>query len=117
MSTNTFSGVACVDMAQVVADFTYKPGVRLELEEDRVRKPYGSILRVHVDTVDTRRLPAINPLELAHQTVVPEECYISEKFAKSFVRQCIRNMELHEMDEWLRYRGELLHDPHDGKVF
>ncbi|WKV22123.1 hypothetical protein 8UZL_00005 [Mycobacteroides phage 8UZL] len=32
-----------------------------------------------------------------------------------WIQECIRAMELHEMDEWLKIDGVMLHDPHSGK--
>ena len=28
------------------------------------------------------------------------------------VRRCFHNFATHEMDEWLQYKGKLIHDPH-----
>jgi hypothetical protein len=47
-----------------------------------------------------------------HPTAVPQQAYVDEQYARSFVRYCIHQMEAHETDEWLRYRGELVYDPH-----
>lgn len=30
-------------------------------------------------------------------------------------RDCVRALELHEMDEWLKIDGEMIYDPHSGK--
>lgn len=35
-----------------------------------------------------------------------------EEYAKDYIRFHIRDMEDHEIDEWFRYKGELVFDPH-----
>lgn len=39
--------------------------------------------------------------------------WVSEDYAKNLMRFYIREMEDHEIDEWIRYKGELVFDPHN----
>lgn len=41
--------------------------------------------------------------------------WINEEYAKHYIRDLLRRMEDHEIDEWLRYNGELINDPHEGE--
>lgn len=39
-----------------------------------------------------------------------------EKALQWWMRDIVRALEDHETDEWLRYNGELLNDPHKGEM-
>ncbi|WEV84108.1 hypothetical protein N855_gp64 [Mycobacterium phage Muddy] len=41
----------------------------------------------------------------------------SEKRQVCWFKECIRSMEHHEMDEWLKIDGVMIHDPHSGKNY
>jgi hypothetical protein len=41
--------------------------------------------------------------------------YHSDEYALEFMRFNIREMEDHEIDEWIRFKGELVNDPHKEK--
>lgn len=38
--------------------------------------------------------------------------WYSEDYSKHYIRDVLRRMEDHELDEWLRFDGKLLNDPH-----
>lgn len=38
-----------------------------------------------------------------------------EVYARDWIRWAIRQLENHEIDEWLRFNGELVFDPHKGE--
>lgn len=56
---------------------------------------------------DPRRIPLI-PVTATFML----EAYHGESYAKSWLRSALRQLEDHELDEWLRLDGELMNDPH-----
>ncbi len=96
----------------IIKAFTYKPGWQF------IASPMPSIvegidLRLIIisQTIDARpehngnvaQVQMFFDLTISHMT---EEMIIEH------VQNIIKGLELHEMDEWLRYDGELVVDPH-----
>lgn len=104
------------DLAAVLADMTYRPGVKMRTYQSF--EPFNqAVLELEVECIDSRgwQLPEPRKLTVVHRTIVPEYATGSTERALAFVRQCLVNLETHELDEWLRYKGDQLRDPHkDG---
>jgi hypothetical protein len=56
---------------------------------------------------EARRIPLL-PVT---STFILEQWH-GEEYAKGWLRNVLRQMEDHELDEWLRYEDELMNDPH-----
>jgi hypothetical protein len=107
-----------IDLRAVVADVTYKPSVTLKTYHDV--NPRLQVLEVVVDGPDSRdwQAPDRRNITIVHRTVVPDYALMNNDHAIAFIRQCLLNMEVHELDEWVRYRGEQLRNPHEpGDTF
>lgn len=98
-------------LQDVVARFTYRPDVEIRVALPNLQQAMTPAkLLLVVDTEDSR-----NPgkrIKVVHQTWIPQWVN-TEDMAKAFIRQCIAVMVAHEMDEWLRFDGQLLRDPHE----
>lgn len=90
-----------------VTQFKYKPNYEFALREDLGNFP---TLVVAFTGPDSRR--ASGPTIKVAQTA-PLPPPITLRTLKDTVRRCIHTLELHEADEWLSHRGELVNDPHE----
>lgn len=70
----------------------------------------GVTLYVICHTEDSRH-PG-RPIEIHHPTVIPDEYLNDDRAMVSFIRQCLIRLAIHEIDEWFRFDGELVNDPH-----
>lgn len=52
------------------------------------------------------------PLRVDHNYPVPPFDVLGEEGAQSFLRNIIHSVECHESDEWLKFNGEMVFDPH-----
>ena len=71
---------------------------------------FGS-LEIYHRTVNTRTR-AQEPYTAIHTAAIPEEAWDDEKVMLAFIRDHVMHVVTHEVDEWLRYDDELIHDPH-----
>lgn len=58
--------------------------------------------------------PSREMTEVMGNFIIPP--FVEQDGEESFLKwlmYSIKEVELHEMDEWARYKGELLHDPHE----
>ena len=60
---------------------------------------------------DPRRIPLV-PVTASFML----EFWHGERYAKDWLRSVLRQLEDHELDEWFRYEGELVNDPHEGEI-
>ena len=107
---------------QFFEDFSYKPNWEFEF----IFEIDYNECKVHITMrVPDSRRPLPEPLALDHmmgkRVVIPVvpitktlilEPWVNEDRAKSYIRWHTRDMEDHEIDEWFRYKGELVFDPH-----
>lgn len=91
---------------------TYKPNVKLNLyrETDRMM---GTILVLYI----TSKLPdAINrgkgEVEIGFRQIRPFDDFNDDGHVLEWVGHCLMEMEMHERDEWFRFNGKMLRNPH-----
>jgi hypothetical protein len=97
--------------------FTYKPGWGFTVCQDW-SYPGGLILHIQTESRPDANNPndrnRWNPVQTTARMHFPRD--MSPKQMESAFRgqllQAIRALELHEMDEWLRFDGEHVNDPH-----
>lgn len=100
-------------LRMIVGQVTYKPGWEFRLDI-----LYESSLHVSVVLRVTHREKDVGSdkevfLSLAIGFMFEEVQGIDDKeFVERYVYRLIRDAELHELDEWLKFRGEHLHEPH-----
>ena len=94
----------------VVNRLSYKPNVRMWVEGDRV-------LVMAMDCPDRdhpeRIIPVTSRQEIPHSMAQGQD---STEEMVAWVRNCLRQLEEHEMDEWFRLDKKLVHDPHRGEI-
>lgn len=100
--------------------YTYKPGWTFRLlPRETVGWEHPSVeLEISFRAPDSRAQPGTVPRisEVTQVTMLAEaEVERFREFPELFrakIRHLIITLEMHEMDEWLRYDGELVSDPH-----
>lgn len=71
-------------------------------------------MEIHCRCPDSRD-PERAPITVVHPTRVPEEALESDLVMLAFIRHCLIQLAIHEVDEWFRCDGELVRDPHDPR--
>lgn len=100
-------------LQSLVARITYKPGFKLSVEEDLV---FGSeYLRIFfsmsvVDAFDLRNTEMLSSTVAIQKTACTG--YSDEYLLNQIIRQRIIEMEMHEVDEFLKFDGLFIVDPH-----
>lgn len=104
---------------QVISEITYKPGWTISAfhnNKENPRRGQSIIIEAVYDTYDVD-----NPTqETTLRQSIMIDCGILQRLSiceiKStmlrFIRDLIREMELHEVDEWLCHKGNRLVNPH-----
>jgi 5-methylcytosine-specific restriction endonuclease McrA len=108
-------GGGVMDVAAVIEGITYKPGWRLSVtrRQDYLfgGSPGVNLLRITAEVPDARH-PGRTTTVTA-DNFIPE--YVdSEEHLLRWVRHALTQVELHERDEFFRYQGDLVNDPHGG---
>lgn len=111
-----------------VAKMSYKPGWTLEVVEplsylDALERyarggflgSFGSVLVVRFEARDSVHPERTTPIAIGAQDVIP--AYFAEMRDAEAFRDWVHSIlhdkiERHETDEWFRYNGELVNDPH-----
>lgn len=118
---------------KLITEFKYKPGYELTLVN-----PAVALIRDHETGL---MLSPFNREDVARMAFLHLKCYIpdSTKFPHEdtliqfqysvdphiedtpddyqliYLKEMLRTFELHELDEWFRINGELVHNPHDDQ--
>lgn len=106
----------------MIENFTYKPGYELTLVVPEVARIDGmslfpdgtqpAILHIRCYVPDSTR-PPHDPTLIQFQALIPPYMEDREERVKlHYLREILREFEMHELDEWFRYKGELVNDPH-----
>ncbi len=93
-----------------VARYTYKPNVKLELIESSGR---GWNLMIICTVPDSRPPHTVD--RVTHHNILNSEAVNSTNLS-FFVQHSIKTVELHELDEWLKFDGKQLNNPHANGV-
>lgn len=96
-------------LRSIIADVQYKPGWTFEVT--RNEHDYMTLwCKWQVPDVETKRM-----IDLRFTMVIncwQMEQMKTEDVVNYYVSGLLRNAELHEMDEWFKYKGEHVRDPH-----
>lgn len=105
---------------QFFKDFSYKPNWEFdyihEVDWDiqkvvitmRVPDSRRPVPEAEFDVMGRRQVIPMVPVS---KTVILGR-FAGEQYAKDYIRHHIIDMEIHEVEEWFRYKGELVFDPH-----
>lgn len=99
-------------MARILQQISYKPNVELNLREGFSSDRNLILLRATYDTIDSTCRPHFPPISIQHQHMLHSQVPFSEEGFVRQVYEILKRAEIHELDEFFRYRGELLFDPH-----
>lgn len=105
-------------------NFSYKPNWEFDLDARRLFECNEAHLTITMRVPDSRRpIPketvldhirgtkVVIPLVPVTKVAILGNWY-GEEEAKRLVRWHIQEVEMHEVDEWFKYKGELSFDPH-----
>lgn len=95
----------------VEEDFSWRPQTRLKLSPGLWEYEWGLLVVMMVqDTYnpDPRHLTKVVHRRSLRMTTLP----IPEMEAIRVIRHELHGVDLHESDEWIRVRGEMLFNPH-----
>lgn len=93
---------------QLVSHITYKPGYTFELIGDANFVNIAT-LRVRAYVQDVR--DPSKTIELNSFMAIDLFNDIPERLMLDLVDNHVRNLEMHEVDEWLKYNGICVHEP------
>ncbi len=95
----------------VLNGMTYKPGRTFQIQDqgDHI------LLRISWVGADARR-PAPCTTNVLYTCVVPYSDVWTAEGVKQHLLLWLRRLERHELDEWLKFDGERLTDPHAAGV-
>lgn len=104
-------------------NFSYKPNVtfqyQYQIDYDRSRVNITMWVpdsrRDHVPETTPWGRKTIVPLVPIDKVVMLERWYNEER-AKEFIWFHLHDLEIHEMGEWFKYKGERPYDPHKADV-
>lgn len=108
----------------VVEAFQYKPDWEISLKPawytESVFARNSVRLEVRFTAIDSTDPDQERDTDVLFDVTFDLDLMPGEDALVDFVRQTITQAEMHERDEWLRYKGELLDDPHrpgrDGRI-
>jgi hypothetical protein len=95
-----------------LTEFDYKPGWSFEMNHDWTIHVLFVVVKMLVwDTFAARDL---NPIAVTSSYAYPYLNYpdFDTDRTLSWLRRCIHEMETHEADEWIRYKGRQHYNPH-----
>jgi hypothetical protein len=102
---------------RTVSRFTYKPGCRFVVGQ----RYEGIDISLHAKVPDALNPKTVIPVHI-WRTLDRWQCLrFTDAEVKFTVQSLVREFELHEIDEWLKFDGEHVRDPHpelggsDGK--
>lgn len=104
---------------------TYKPGFSFDYEyKIDFNQHFVTLTMKVVDSRDPKaHMPdRWVPLEGRRLKLIPVTMtnrlppWTSEKVADDYTRYLLRNLEMHELDEWFRKDGDLINDPHADEM-
>lgn len=117
----TSSGLTAISRFQrLIESTTYKPGYQLTLVNPVEIAGYRpswlqAVLHIKCYVPDSTKFPHDLTL-IQFQVAIPEHIEdLDENGQRHYLRQILREFEMHQLDEWLRVDGKLVNDPHAKK--
>lgn len=95
------------EIISAVEKFDYKPGYRIDAKHDH---DGWVMLRIIAYVPDSRG--RTGDIKVAQVMPVMSEVIVDLEALKWMVHGLCQSLESHEIDEWLRFSGELVKDPH-----
>jgi hypothetical protein len=108
--TASFHEVPANAITRLVSRLTYKPNAKIWVE-------CGHTLVMVIDCPDRKHPERTLPV-VSRQQIPPSmaEGKDSEVETLAWIRNCLMQLEEHEMDEWLSLDKKLVNDPHAGEI-
>jgi hypothetical protein len=90
---------------ELVAKFTYKPNFKIELQQDILRDMWQLHIHMIVSDVHTGKVTKVNSTRLLH-------CKVDKDYLKDSIISAVHELEIHEINEWLKFNGKHVTNPH-----
>lgn len=108
-----------LQIARIVSRYSFKAPMPISLSVESHRAPgfYATEVHAFLATKDhTGKDLTVHLIEIIdHAWIEGRTPLALENYVRCIVEQLICRLWMHEFDEWLRYRGELVKDPHAGE--
>jgi hypothetical protein len=99
----------------LIKSITYKPGYRLRVCCNKANRTCEIRLKAHRECSRTGKMVVFSSAKtLDLGRYCDRLCYVAsaEEDLMHDVRMWLRELELHEVDEWLKVDGKMVFDPH-----
>lgn len=104
------------DVLKFLGKFTYKPGYKLQFwvdSERKLKRDQSIVMNMVIPVPDSTRADHKEVSIVFTQGVALEHILRGgPDFLGQLVKDFILKWERHEMDEWFRYEGRMLENPH-----
>ena len=105
------SDVAKRLIEETIRDLKYKPGYRFAWQQ----RQDGNI-ELHLHTPPLPNAQASGVVTLDRMEFFPVESFQTKAAVEDRFIELIRGWEIHEMFEWIVFRGQQFRDPHIGEI-
>jgi len=95
-----------------LSKITYKPGWKFELEEERTTHHLYNLMYFRLTTKQPSADGSVDHAFLCSTHGISPEAFMDRDHFLMIVEHAIRDAEMHEVDEWLKYDGKHIRDPH-----
>jgi hypothetical protein len=110
--------ITFADIESHLRRFSYKPGWKFKVDGITTGFPYTFISASYSapDSADpTRTVPIFGTLPI-NEYIMESDEFTLHTFDKLYLTDLIRHCDRHEVEEWLRYDGQRIVDPHPKVV-
>jgi len=97
-----------------LSKITYKPNWKFELEEDRntPTRFMQNFLYLRITTHQPNADRSLQSVLLTSSHALSPEAFMDKSHFLMIVEHAIRDAEMHEVDEWLKFDGKHIRHPH-----
>jgi hypothetical protein len=97
------------EVKRALARFTFAPGWDIRVQ---VSPFYGEFELVIEFFAPNSRDGGVREANVRFNSTIPNYVMQDEEYFGVWFKNALKSLWIHEFDEWLRFDGELVHDPH-----
>jgi hypothetical protein len=93
---------------------TYKPGWRIEMNRPLTAEDRHMLMLVVSASFPNSCGSSPATVQVGQSLFLPLEAWerMEDRTQLEWIRHAVRSLEEHESDEWFKFRGTVVHDPH-----
>lgn len=103
------------EVQSVVKGITYKPNCRMRVEPYGDKR-YTSIVTIYIESKVLDSVHGKAEVTIIFQDRFDIRWFETASDVIRWVGDCLMRWEKHELDEWFRFNGNLVHDPHGSDM-